>query len=120
MRDDAPIGSVEFTHSAGLVPWREPDEFVHEIKGVAYVLVEDGGEQAVGEITFKLILAGEAVNRGEALLDVCDAESALMEELHGTLFGEDGDTKEELGIEPAWNNILLIEGVEVEDAYPNK
>ncbi len=102
-------GTVNFTVSAGLVPWGDPGEYVHTITGKAL----EHNENEVGTITLKLVNTTEAENQGERLFDICDADSAVLEAICATLFDADGETKDELDIESGWNNLLFIEALEV-------
>ena len=68
------LGAVNFTVSAGLVPWDDPSEYVHTVTGKALDLNED----EVGTITLKLVSATEAENQGEPLYAACDADSATV------------------------------------------
>jgi N-acetylglutamate synthase-like GNAT family acetyltransferase len=61
----------------------------------------------------------EAGNRGEDLFIVCDADSDVLEAAYWALFEETGETREDLDIEPGWNNLLYIESVEVAPRYDN-
>jgi len=79
-------GTVDFSVSAGLVPWCDPGEYVHIITGKAIALDDIEGEYEAGEITLKLVSATEATNQGERLYDVCDADSATLEAIYATLF----------------------------------
>jgi len=49
-------------------------------------------------ITLKLVCATEATNQGVRLLDVCDADSEILEAVCTTLF----DANEEVGKRPSW------------------
>lgn len=51
--------------------------------------------------------------------EVCDADSADLEAVYVTLFDDHGDTKEDLDIEPGWNNLLLIDDVKISPEYEN-
>ncbi len=106
-------GTVNFSVSAGLVPWGDPSEYVHTVTGKAL----DLDEEEVGTITLKLVSTTEAENQGELLYDVCDADSATLEAIYATLFGTSDETKDELDIEPGWNNLLLIETVDIKVGY---
>ena len=106
-------GTVNFTVSAGLVPWGDPGEYVHTVTGKALDLNED----EVGTITLKLVSTTEAENRGENLYDVCDADSALLEAVYATLFDVNGEAMDELDIEPGWNNLLFVDAVEIKSGY---
>ena len=106
-------GTVEFSVSTGLVPWVDPGEYVHAVTGKAL----DLNEGEVGSITLKLVSAIEAANRGEDLYEICDADSAILEAIYTTLFDTDGETKEDLDIEPGWNNLLFIEDVEIKAGF---
>ncbi|MBP89730.1 MAG: hypothetical protein CMJ64_24000 [Planctomycetaceae bacterium] len=75
-------GTVNFSVSAGLVPWGDPSEYVHPVTGTALDLNED----EVGRITLKLVSATEAENQGGRLFDLCDADSAILEPIYATLF----------------------------------
>ncbi len=106
-------GTVNFSVSAGLVPWGDPSEYVHTVTGKALDLNED----EVGTITLKLVSTTEVENQGERLFDVCDADSAILEEIYATLFDANGEMKDELGIEPGWNNLLFVDAVEIKARY---
>ena len=106
-------GTVNFSVSAGLVPWGDPGEYVHTVVGKALDLNED----EVGTITLKLVSTTEAENQGERLFDVCDADSATLEAIYATLFDANGETKNELDIEPGWNNLLFVDAVEIKTGY---
>ena len=115
MNDEEVFASVDFSVSAGLVPWGDRGEYVHEVTGKAL----DLNEEEVGAITLKLVSATEAANRGERLYDVCDADSSILESIYATLFDANGETKDELDIEPGWNNLLVIEDVEIKPEHEN-
>jgi hypothetical protein len=115
MSDDEFYGAVNFSVSAGLVPWGDPSEYVHTVTGKAL----DLNEAEVGTITLKLVSTTEAENQGERLLDVCDADSAILEAIYATLFDANGKTKDELDIEPGWNNLLFVDAVEIKPEYKN-
>jgi len=106
-------GNVEFSVSAGLVPWGGPDQYVHAVTGRAL----DVNEDEAGTITLKLVSSTEAENQGEPLFEICDADSAILEAIHASLFDTTGETKDELDIEPGWNNLLFIEAVETKPAF---
>jgi len=107
------LGTVNFTVSAGLVPWDDPSEYVHTVTGKALDLNED----EVGTITLKLVSATEAENQGEPLYAACDADSATLEAIYDTLFDANGETKDDLDIEPGWNNLLFVDAVEIKAEY---
>ncbi len=109
MSHDEFYGTVNFSVSAGLVPWGDPSEYVHTVTGKALDLNED----EVGTITLKFLSTTEAENQGERLFDVCDADSAILEAIYATLFDTNGETKDELDVEPGWNNLLFVEAVEI-------
>ena len=111
------FGIVEFSLTTGLVPWGDPSEYVQKITGTVQALTDDGAEEQAGSITLRLVSAAEAANNGESLYDVCDADSALLESVYVALFDDDGELREELDIEPAWSNLLVVENVNVEPAY---
>ena len=113
MNDSGVFGSVEFSVSVGLVPWRDPSEFVHHIVGTAI----DADGRRRGTISLKLVSATEAENLGEYLVMVCDADSSVLESVYATLFGPNGETREELDITPGWNNLLFIESLEMEPGH---
>jgi hypothetical protein len=115
MSDNGFLGVVNFSVSAGLVPWSDPGEYVHTVTGKALDLNED----EVGTITLRLVSATEAENRGEQLFEVCDADSAILEAVYATLFDSNGETKDDLDIEPGWNNLLFVEDVKIKPAYQN-
>jgi len=113
MTDKEFFGTVEFSVSAGLVPWGDPGEYVHTVTGKAF----DLNENEVGTITLKLVSTTEAENQGERLFDVCDADSAILEAVYATLFDANGETKDELDIEPGWNNLLFVDAVEIQPGH---
>jgi hypothetical protein len=86
MSDDEFLGIVEFSVSAGLVPWGDPSEYAHTVTGKAL----DLDENEVGTITLKLVSATEAENQGEPLYEVCDADSATLEAIFATSMGIEG------------------------------
>ena len=106
-------GTVSFSVSAGLVPWGDPGEYVHEVTGTAI----DLNENVVGTITLKLVSATEAENQGEPLYDVCDADSAILEAIYASLFDIKGETKDDLDIEPGWNNLLFVEAIDIKAGF---
>ncbi len=113
MSNDDFSATVNFSVSAGLVPWGDPGEYVHTVTGRAL----DLNDNEVGTITLKHVSATEAENQGEPLYEVCDADSAALEAIYATLFDANGETKDDLDIEPGWNNLLFIEAVEIEPGY---
>ncbi len=117
MADREFSGTVEFAVSTGLVPWCDPGEYVHAVTGTALAFSDVGDRQEAGEITLKLVSTTEATNRGVRLWDVCDADSATLEAIYATLFDANDETKEELDIEPGWNNLLFIEDVTIAPEY---
>jgi hypothetical protein len=119
MNDKEFFGTVDFSVSAGLVPWGDPGEYVHTITGTAIALQDVEVEDEAGEITLKLVSATEATNRGVGLYDVCDADSAVLEAVYATMFDANGETKEDLDIEPGWNNLLFIDDVNITQGYEN-
>ena len=118
MKQEDFSGTIDFSVSTGFVPWGDPSEYVHTVTGKALVLT-DSGEEEAGKITLKLVSVTEAVNQGEQLYDVCDADSAILEAIYATLFDTNGETKEELDIEPGWNNLLFVETVNIDSDYRN-
>ena len=110
-------GTVEFAMTTGTVPWGDPSEYVHAIEGTALAFMDGDAEEEAGQITLRLVSVTEAVNRGEDLFIVCDADSAVLEAAYCALFDKTGETKEDLDIEPGWNNLLYIESEEVEPEY---
>ena len=110
-------GAVEFAMTTGTVPWGDPSEYVHAIEGTALAFTDGDEEEEAGRITLRLVSVTEAVNRGEDLFVVCDADSAILEAAYWALFDEKGETKEDLDIEIGWNNLLYIESEEVEPEY---
>jgi ribosomal protein S18 acetylase RimI-like enzyme len=110
-------GTVEFAMTSGTVPWQDPSEFVHTIEGTAIAFTDVDDEEEAGQITLRLVSVTEAVNRGEDLFIVCDADSAILEAAYWALFDKTGETKEDLDIEIGWNNLLYIEAVECEPEY---
>jgi hypothetical protein len=119
MNDEEFLGTVDFSITTGLVPWSDPGEYVHAITGMAIALQDVETADEAGEITLKLVSATEAMNRGEGLYDVCDADSATLEAIYATLFDANGESKEDLDIEPGWNNLLFIDDVNIAQEYEN-
>jgi len=117
MAKDEFEGSVEFAMTTGTVPWGDPGEYVHNIEGAALAFTDDDDEEEVGRIALRLVSVTEAVNQGEDLHLVCDADSAILEAAYCALFDAKGETKEDLDIEPGWNNLLYIESIEAEPEY---
>ncbi len=115
--DDVVFGRVEFALSTGLVPWDDPSEFVHTVTGKIIAYSETDEEIEAGEIVLRVVSATEATNTGEDLLDVCDADSAVLEGIYAALFDQSGETKEELDIEPGWNNLVFLEKVEIDPEH---
>ena len=106
-------GVVNFSVSAGLVPWSDLGEYVHTVTGKVLDLNED----EVGTITLRLVSATEAENQGKQLFEVCDADSAILDEIYATLFDSNDETKDDLDIEPGWNNLLFVDAVEIKAGY---
>ncbi len=117
MSDEEFFGTVDFSVSAELMPWHDPGQYVHAVTGTASVLSDSGDDQEAGEITLRLVSATEATNKGERLLDVCDADSGILEAVYATLFEANENPREELGIELGWSNLLFIEDVRVAHDY---
>ena len=117
MIDEDYFFSADFSVSTGLVPWDDPSEYVHDVTGKAYALGDNGEEDEAGEIEFRLVSVTEAVNRQERLYDVFDADSSTLEAVYCALFDAEGETKEELGIEPGWTNLLFVDGITVLPQY---
>ena len=113
MSDEEVFGTVEFLVSAGLVPWNDPGEYVHTITGKAL----DLNEEEIGTITLKLVSATEAEKQSERLFDVCDVDSAILGSIYATLFDTNGETRDELDIDPGWNNLLFVEAVEIKPEH---
>ncbi len=78
-----------------LVPSREPDEYVLEIKGQVFWSGSEAIESAepkpvvVGEMTAYLIQAGRACNDGVPLVEVCDCHSQELLDVVETLYDLD-------------------------------
>ena len=47
------------------------------------------------------------------MYEVCDADSAILEALYATLFDAQDEIRDDLDIEPGWNNLLFVEVVEI-------
>jgi hypothetical protein len=117
MKKDEFEGTVEFAMTTGMMPWGDHSEFVHTILGTALAFTDSYDEDEAGRITLRLVSVTEAINRGEDLHAVCDADSDVLEAVYCTLFDEKGETKEVLDIELGWNNLLYIEAIESEAEY---
>jgi hypothetical protein len=111
------VGRVEFFVSAGIMPWHDPAEYVHEVTGKAFAVSDSGDELEAGEITLKLVSVTEATNRGIRLLDVCDADSGTLEAVYSTLFDATEEMVEELDIEPSWNDLIFIDDLNIAPEY---
>jgi hypothetical protein len=110
-------GSINFSVSAGLVPWGDPSEYVHKVTGKIIAYSETDEEIEAGEIVLRVASATEATNQGEDLFEVCDADSAVLEGIYAALFDRSGETKEELDIEPGWNNLVFLEKVDIDPEH---
>jgi hypothetical protein len=77
---------VNFSLSSGLVPWGDPSEYAHTVTGKIIAYSETDEEIEAGEIVLRVVSATEATNTGEDLLDVCDADSAVLEGVYAALF----------------------------------
>lgn len=114
MTNDEVIGTIEFSVSAGLMPWVDPSEFVHTVTGKIVGYTEMDERIEAGEIVLRVVSVVEAINRGEDLYDVCDADSALLKGIFAVLFDREGETKEEYDIQPGWSNLVFVEKVEID------
>jgi hypothetical protein len=114
MSNDETFGRVDFSVSSGFVPWGDPSEYVHTVTGKIVAYSETDEEIEAGEIVLRVVSATEVTNTGENLFDVCDADSAILEGIYAALFDQSGETKEDLDIEPGWNNLVFLEKVEVD------
>lgn len=112
-------GKVEFSVSARIMPWHDPGEYVQAVTGRALAVTDIGDELEAGEISLKLVCATEATNRGVRLIDICDADSAILEAVYTTLFDANEEVAEELDVEPGWNNLVFIDGVKIATEYAN-
>lgn len=110
-------GAVNFSVSAGLVPWHDPSEYVYAVTGKIIAYSEADAEMEVGEIVLRVVLATEATNQGEDLFEVCDADSAILEGIYAALFDQSGEIKEEFDIEPGWNSLVFLEKVEIDPPH---
>lgn len=117
MNDEEFFGGVEFSVSAGLVPWDDPSEFVRTVTGKIVAYSDTDEEIEAGQIVLRIVMATEATNQGEDLYNVCDADSAILESIYAALFDRSGETKEELDIEVGWNNLVFLEDVEVDPKH---
>jgi len=113
MTNDEVFAKVDFSVSTGVVPWDDPSEFVHIVTGKVCAYSDTDEEIEAGEIVLRVVLATAAMNNGEDLVDVCDADSAILAGIYAALFDKDGETKEELDIELGWNNLVFLETVEI-------
>ncbi len=109
MKDDEFLGEVAFSLSASVAPWVDPGDYVQTVIGKAY---EADSADCCGEITLKLVGTTEAINQGQHLVLVFDTDASL-EGVMLALFEADGETREELDITPGWNNLLVVESVEI-------
>ena len=117
MANDEIFGRVDFSVSCGLVPWGDPYEYVHTVTGKIVAYSDTDEEIEAGEIVLRVVSTTEVTNTGESLCDVCDADSAVLEGIYAALFDSNGDTKEELDIEPGWSNLVFVVKVEVDPQF---
>ena len=89
----------------------------YTVSGTIIAYSETDEEIETGEIVLRIVLVTEATNTGEDLFDVCDADSAVLEGIYAALVDSQGELREELDIEPGWNNLVLVEKVEVDPEF---
>jgi hypothetical protein len=111
------FGRVDFSVSCGFVPWGDPYEYVHTVTGKIVAYSDTDAEIEAGEIVMRVVSTTEVTNTGESLYHVCDADSTELEGIYAALFDSDGETKEELDIEPGWNNLVFLEGVKIDPEF---
>ena len=115
--DDLPLFlAVDFQLSVLATPWHDPEFYVQEITGTLKAITSDT-EEPLGTIQLLLAHATQALNNRIHLADVCDAHSDYMVSVYNALFDETGETKPELDIEPAWNDILVLLEFDVPDEF---
>ena len=111
------LASVEFSVSVPATPWDDYEFFTLEIDGTMIVVLGDTEEAEAGTVKLLRVQVTEAVNRGFDLFEVCDAYSDFLVTLYSALFHKGSETKDELEIEPAWDDLLVLVGYEVEPRY---
>jgi hypothetical protein len=77
---------VLFQTGTSLHPYGEPDEFISEHRGLLRYEDDKGRQHKVGKLAAYRIQAGQALNQGMHLYDVCDAHSHMMLGVYETLF----------------------------------
>lgn len=100
--------AVDFQLSVPTAPWAEAEFYVQEITGVVKAMTSDTREVQAGTIKLLLVHVSQAANDGIDLLDVCDAHSDFLVALYHALIDEDGETRPELDIEPAWHDLIVL------------
>ena len=115
--DSPSLCCIDFQLSVSAIPWDEPSFCVQEITGTLKAMTSDMEEVQAGTIKLLLINAAQATNERTHLLDVCDAHSGFLESLYWALFDEEGEIKQELDIEPCWDDLLVLWEFDVPDQF---
>jgi hypothetical protein len=114
-------GHIRFTATTPLRA-TEPDHWVLDIEGeITGDVSHDGKEVAIeeriGRIVAFLVQTTQVFNDGVPLYEVCDAHSAVLDDVCATVFGSDDQPKPELDIEPVADGLLHVALVEVAPEY---
>ena len=75
---------------ASLHPDGEPSRFVTAHSGILVCSDETGIETKVGKVAALRVHAGQALEAGEPLFDVCDSHSQELHDLHSLLYETEG------------------------------
>lgn len=120
MDESSVFTSVDFAFSASGAPWDDHEQFVHDITGTIRCIVDDTDEVAAGTITVLKVSAVEAINKGLALYELFDAHSQFLEAAYVAIFDGEGEAREELEIEPGWDDILILSDFEIRPEFRNR
>jgi len=101
------------------LPYFEPDFYVQEFEGriIADLGGPKGTELDIGHVEVWKILATQACNDGVALFDVFDAHSDFLVAAYGAVFTDDEEPRPELGVEPGYNDILVLSDYTIRADY---
>lgn len=117
-------GHVEFSLTPSLIPRDDPANYVVEIQGMIRAksyppAVDDreGIETDVGHMELLLVLSTQACNDGIHLAEVCDSHSSELSHAYATLFKANESPREELEIEPSYNDLLYIDSLDLDEPF---
>jgi hypothetical protein len=116
--DERPIFTVvEFSVSVSIAPWEQLESYVHEITGTIRYVGGETEEAVAGTVKVLKIAAAEAINHGRKLSDVFNSHSDFLEEVYWAVFDAKAETKLELEIEPAWDDVLVLWEFEIKPEF---